>query len=352
METITEIFLRGRGKFMRYPEFLKDCGVIGVTAPSDGITDLIKLNRLEHAIFKFSELGYSLVETENVRSSKVGVSSSARIRARQLEDLFNDSCVSVILCAAGGDFLLEMLSEVDFSVVLRNPKWIQGYSDPTGLLFYITTRLDIATIYGNNFTTFGMEKWHLSLQNNLEILKGNLIVQTSFDAYQSGYVPYISGLEEYHLDTPVVWKSLRNHSNITMKGRLIGGCLDLLVSMVGTRFDCVKEFITKYQQDGILWYFDNCELTSEGVIRGLWQLKEAGWFQYTRGILFGRSMTNSSYYDISFEDAIRHTLGEYEVEILWDLDIGHVKPSFTLINGALADVYYENGHGSIKFTLD
>lgn len=337
---------------MKYPKFLTDNAIIGVTAPSDGIIDPVKLNRLEHAIYKFSELGYSILETENVRSSEKGISSDKKTRAKELEYLFEEPLVQAIICAGGGDFLLEMLSEINLETIEKNPKWIQGYSDPTGILYLITTKLDIATIYGDNFKTFGMEKWHPSLINNLEILKGNLVTQHNFDTYEQNDLPYENGLEGYNLDTPVAWKSLWNHPSVTMKGRLIGGCLDLLVSMIGTKFDYTKNFIERYKEDGIIWYFDNCELTSEGVIRAMWQLKEAGWFQHTKGIVFGRSMTNSSYYDISFEEAIKRQLEELNVEVLWDLDIGHVKPSITLINGAIAEINYENGKGSIDFTLE
>lgn len=336
---------------MKYPNFLKEHETIGVTAPSDGVIDPIKLSRLENAILKFSELGYSVLETENVRMSEKGVSSDRKRRAKELEYLFEEPLVKAIICVSGGDFLLEMLSDISLEIIEKNPKWIQGYSDPTGILYLITTKLDIATIYGNNFKTFGMEEWHTSLKNNVEILKGNIITQRSFDFYEQNDIPYISGLEGYHLDTPVVWKSLWNHSSVTMQGRLIGGCLDLLVSMIGTKFDYTKHFIERYKEDGIIWYFDNCELTSEGIIRAMWQLKEAGWFDGTKGILFGRSMTNSSYYGISFEDAIQRQLEDLNIEVLWDLDIGHVKPSVTLINGALATIQYEEGKGSIQLNL-
>lgn len=336
---------------MKYPSFLKPGSVIGVTAPSDGIIDPVKINRLEHAIFKFSELGYSVLETDNVRSSEKGVSSDKKTRAKELEYLFEEPLVEAIICADGGDFLLEILSEINLEVIEKNPKWIQGYSDPTGILYLITTKLDIATIYGDNFKTFGMEKWHPSLINNLEILKGNIVAQNNFNTYEQNDIPYVSGLEEYNLDTPVVWKSLWNHSSVTMKGRLIGGCLDLLVSMIGTRFDYTKDFIKRYKEDGIIWYFDNCELSSESMIRAVWQLKEAGWFQYTTGIVFGRSMTNSSYYNISFEEAMKRQLEDLNIEVLWDLDIGHVKPTVTLINGALVEINYQEGKGTIDFVL-
>lgn len=223
------------GGNMKYPKFLESHAIIGVSAPSDGVIDPIKLNRLDNANLKFSELGYIILETESVRKSEKGVSGDAKTRAREIEYLFEDSTVQGIICVAGGDFLLEMLSELDTDKIKKNPKWIQGYSDPTGLLYLITTKLDIATIYGDNFKTFGMEKWHPSLENNLEILKGNLIIQHNFDFYEKESLKYESGLEGYHLDTPVLWKCLSNRSKVTMKGRLIGGCLDLLVSLIGTR---------------------------------------------------------------------------------------------------------------------
>ena len=43
----------------------------------------------------------------------------------------SDKEVSAIICVGGGDFLLEMLSFVDFDKIKNNVKWLQGYSDPT-----------------------------------------------------------------------------------------------------------------------------------------------------------------------------------------------------------------------------
>lgn len=130
---------------MIYPEFLKEKDTIGVTAPSDGITDKLKLKRLDNAIKSFK-----------------GRSSSSKDQAKELESLYLDNNTKAIISASGGDFLLEMLSELDFSLIRNHPKWLQGYSDPTGLLFTITTNLDIATIYADNFCVFGMKPWYKS----------------------------------------------------------------------------------------------------------------------------------------------------------------------------------------------
>ncbi|MDD6223432.1 MAG: hypothetical protein PUB18_00315 [bacterium] len=132
---------------------------------------------------------------------------------------------------------------------------------------------------------------------------------------------------------------------------MLGGCLDLLVSLVGTQFDYVSEFIERYREDGIVWFFDNAELTSEQLIRALWQLKMAGWFSYTNGIIFGRSMVESSYHDISFEKALKKSLSDFKVPVLWDFDFGHVGPRMTIINGALTIVHYKDSKGSIQFML-
>ena len=332
---------------MIYPEFLKEHDTIGVTAPSDGIIDEVKLKRLDNAIKNFEDRSFIIKETPNVRCSVKGRSSSSKERAEELESLYKDDNVKTIITSGGGDFLLEMLSELDFNVIKDNPKWLQGYSDPTGLLFTITTNLDIATVYSDNFKTFGMEPWHKSLENNLEILKGNIIEQTSFSKYEEDK-KLITGLEPFNLTKKVYWKNLNNEDVINIKGRMIGGCLDLITELFGTRFDKTKAFLEKYKDDGIIWYFDVCELSSESLIRTLWKLKDNGYFKYTKGILFSRVYSCNSYYDITYEEAIYESLKDLNIPIIINADIGHVSPRMTIINGAIATITSSKGKGKIK----
>ena len=336
---------------MIYPAFLKEKDTIGVTAPSDGITDKLKLKRLDNAIKSFKKLGFNIKETPNVRKSFKGRSSSSKDQAKELESLYLDNNTKAIISASGGDFLLEMLSELDFSLIRNHPKWLQGYSDPTGLLFTITTNLDIATIYADNFCVFGMKPWYKSLKNNIEILTGNIIEQESFPKYEKEKKETITGLETYNLTEKVFWKILTNEENINIKGRMIGGCLDIITDLFGTRFDKTEAFLEKYKEDGIIWYFDICELSSESIIRILWKLKDNDWFKYTKGILFSRCTFTTSYYDITYEDAIKHALQDLGIPIIINVDIGHVSPRMTIINGALATVTSSNGKGKINFIL-
>ena len=336
---------------MIYPKFINKNDIIGITAPSDGITKPEKLYRLDNAIKKLNEQGFQIKETPNVRKSIKGKSTNSKVQARELLDLYQDTSISTIISAGGGEFLCEILPYIDFNIIKQNPKWLQGYSDPTSLLYIITTMLGIATIYGDNIGSFGMNPWHQSLYNNLEILQGNLIKQQNFDKYEQEYQDYITGDEPYNLTEPIIWKNLNNIKEIKVKGRIIGGCIDCLNDLFGTRFDYTKDFIEKYKHDGIIWYFDNCEFSSEQLIRTLYKFKDNGWFNHTRCIIFGRSATETSNYEISFEDAIKHVLDELDIPIITGVDIGHVPPRMTIINGSIATITSKDGKGSISFEL-
>lgn len=341
---------------MIYPANLEKGFNIGVTATSSGNEDEVDFRRLDNAIKNFEGYGYPVITTPNVRRDDTkGRSSDAMTRAKELLDLIKDPNIRTIIAAGGGDYLVEMLPFVDFMVIKDNPKWVQGFSDTTGLTFTITTNLDIATIYSYNFGTFGMGNWHRSLSDNLHILEGNDIIQSSFDLYQDGYYERITGLEEFVLEKEVEWTNIHpmgandDSQGINIQGRILGGCLDVLLNLVGTRFDKTVEFIEKYKADGILWFLESYSLNSGSIVRGLWQLREAGWFKNARGFIFGRPAMYATEYDISYKEAIYSVLGELGLPIILDADIGHKPPQFTIINGSIAKIKSKNKKGTIIF---
>lgn len=336
---------------MIYPKFIKEQGTIGVTAPSRGITNELDLKRLESAIKNINEKGFNVIETENVRTDILGRSSSKEERAKQLESLFLDKKVDAIISASGGDFLMEMIPYLNYEVIKNNPKWFQGYSDPTWLTYTITTNLDIATIYSNNFKSFGMNPWHKSLETNIKILKGDLINQKSFEKYELYKKNQETGLEDYNLTEKVKWKIITGEKEVAIKGRMIGGCLDVINEIYGTNYDKTQEFLEKYQNDGIIWYLENYSLTSEDLTRVLWKLNDKGYFKYTKGIIFGRSLNYQSFYNLSFEETIKSSLKDLKVPIITEADFGHLSPRMTIINGAIAEIKVKNDQGEISFIL-
>lgn len=340
---------------MIFPEYLKKGDTIGVTAVSDGVGDELDKKRFYNGRCKLEDLGYKVKFTDNVFTvADKGRSSSGIKRAEEFNRLVSDESVSVIVSAKGGNFLNEMLEYVDFEKITQHPKWFQGYSDNTGLVHSLTTKYDIATVYGSNFGEFGMEKWHDSVSNNLEILSGQRKEQYSFDKYQDGFVDKVTGLEGYSEDMEVRLKvdkrTAEKCDEVTFSGRLIGGCLDVLLFLQGTKYDGTEEFLEKYKEDGIIWYLESFDISGENLMMFLWQLKEIGWFRYTKGFLFGRPLFYKDYTDTPYEEAVMYALGSLNVPVIFDCDFGHKGPRFTMINGAKALVNVKEGKGMLSYT--
>lgn len=336
---------------MKYPKFISEKSIIGVPAPSDGADSEVKINRYKNAYERFKNLGYEVVISNNLYKSIKGRSSSAQNRANEINDMFKSN-IDFILCASGGEFLVEILPFVDFELLKNNPKFVAGFSDPTGLLYVITTKYDIATIYGKNFSNFGSSILHDSEEKFLELMKGNLILQKSYPLYEEEYIKRKTGLESYNLDKEVIWKTF-NNEDVNVKGRIIGGCLDVISELSGTKYDGGKEFSEKYKDDGIIWYFDNCELSYEEVIRVLWKFNELGYFKYTKAVIFGRFGVNNTNIGYNINECLSDSvLNSLNIPIIYDADISHKGPSMNIINGAIAKIEVKNGKGKIKFILE
>lgn len=339
---------------MRYPLKLEKGFCIGVTATSSGFSSEVDLNRLTNGVKNFNKLGYPVIITDNVTKDCKGRSTDGVTRAKELMQLFNDDRVRVVIAASGGDFLVEMLPHIDMSLIASKAKWFQGFSDNTGLTFTITTNLDLATVYSYNFGSFGMEPWHSSLADNLRLLEGQDIQQQSFDKYQDGYRERITGLEPIYPEKDVKWINIMPENKIADKeiifhGRAIGGCLDVLLSLIGTRFDKTREFINKYKEDKIVWYLESYSLGSAAMVRALWQLKEAGWFNHAAGFIFGRPAMYNEEYDINYEEAVLSVLGDLDKPVILEADIGHKPPQLAMINGAIVHIKSSGKRGSIQF---
>ena len=296
-------------------------------------------------------LGFKVQPSNNLLNSQKGRSASAFKRAEEINNMFLSKEIDMLLCACGGDFLVEILPYINYELIQQNPKLIAGFSDPTGLLYSITTKCDIATIYGHNFNSFGDTQLHKSQQDFLKILNGNLIEQKNYDLYEENSIEEATGLEGYNLTEPVYWNTL-NGKSASIKGRIIGGCFDIIAELAGTKYDGINQFNEKYKQDGIIWYFDNCEITMEETIRTLWKMGELGYFKYTKGIIFGRFGINTTCYDYDVKSCLQESiLSKLNIPIIYDADISHKGPCLTIINGSIATINVQDGKGNIKYDL-
>lgn len=336
---------------MIYPKFIEKGSTIGIPAPSSGAWDDFKKIKFANSKRNIENIGFNVIQSENINVSKKYRSADAMTRANEVNSMFANKNIDAIICASGGEFLVEILPYINFETIVNNPKWIQGFSDPTGLLFPITTKYDIATIYGNNFGVYGTEHMSKTANDSLEILKGNIVEQTSYDFYEEESLEHVTGIEDDNLTEKVEWKIL-NGTSVDVKGRVLAGCFDLISELAGTKYDGVKEFSEKYKDDGIIWFFDNCEISLEEVIRTLWKFNELGYFKYAKAVIFGRNGHSVSSPIYTMDECLKDSvLAELNIPIVYDADVSHKSPCLNLINGAIATVNVTEGKAKIKFEL-
>lgn len=335
---------------MRYPEFLKKGDTIGICAPSSGIVKEHKIRRLNTAIEQLKELGYKVIETASVRITERGRSTSGKQRAKELMELLENDDVKLIIFATGGDFSVEILEYLDLEKLKTvTPKWTQGFSDITGLGFLFNTILDIPTMYCQTIKDYAMKPLHRSLTDALELVSGNEIIQESFEKYEKDWQEVNEDVHAtYNLTEKVEWKNITGENKITMQGRAIGGCLDCLKCFFGTKYDNINNYIEKHKDDGIIWFLECYEMDTSEVFRTLWQMKNAGYFNYCSGIIFGRPLMIREDYDITFNEAVNDAIGNLNIPIICDADIGHVSPQLAIVNGAILEITSENGKGIVK----
>ncbi len=334
---------------MIYPSFLKPGDTIGVCAPSGGNSKEFDRYRFQYAKQHFEEKGFSVLPTNHVLTGEEhGRSADAKIRKKELMDLWEDPHVPVIISAKGGDYFMEILPCLDFEKMAKTPTLFQGFSDNTCLTFPLTVLCDMASVYGTNFNDFAMSPWHPALEQNVKILQKQSVTQCTFPYYENAFYEEEDPTAVYHKDLPSV--AICDKERVTVQGRMLGGCLDVLITLCGTPYGSITPFLEKYAEDGILWYLESFATDDASLIRSLWQLKEAGWFQTAKGFIFGRPMFFESSTGYTYEEGARLVLKDCHVPLIFQTDIGHKAPQFTIVNGSVGTWTYESGKS--EFTMD
>ena len=334
---------------IKYPNRIIKGNSIGVTATSTGITIDSYIKRLDNAYKNLEKLGYKCIETDNVRTNKKLVSSDAKMRASQFMELWKNKNVNMIAQVYGGEFLMEILPYIDKSIIKNNsPKWITGYSDSSLLNYFITTNFNIATATTCNIIHFGMKELHQSLLNQITILENcSESIQNSFELFEKEKYPKTERIyTTFNLTEKVVLKHLYNKDSDIIEGRIIGGCIDALMHLMGTPFDNTIDFCKQFDE-GMIWYLENCELTLPTLYRVLWQMKYSGWFENSNGFIIGRTRANISVEDYEYLDVLHNVFDDMNVPVVYDADIGHVAPQWTIINGSFAKFEYNNGKAKL-----
>lgn len=328
---------------VRYPRPLRRGDTIGVTAPSAGVgADLEP--RLEFCLDFLRAQGYGLRVGECLRGDLI-VSAPARDRAAELTAMLLDDGVAAVMPPWGGELLVDILPLLDFErLAAAAPTWFVGYSDLSTFMLPFTLLTGVATIHGSCLLEAPIRPPAPALAwwgDVAGLARGASFTQHAADLYQDHDVDWAATprATSFERTAPVAWKVLGHEGDpghrVTARGRLVGGTLDVIGTLPGTRYGDLDAFVRRRAPEGLLFYLDGCDLNPAQYCRALHHLRLTGWFRHANAVLVGRTAAGDLR-EFTPRDALEDALGDLDVPVVYDMDVGHLPPQLTLVNGSLA----------------
>ena len=299
--------------------------------------------RFNECIKTLKSKGLNVDVDENVLSD---VSISKQCIANSLNKYLCGDKYDAVIPPWGGDFALEVLPLLNWDMITKSkPKWIFGFSDISTLTTTITSRVGWYTIHSANLMQIAENENCNYVKSLFDLLfnaaEGYSFEQKSSSFHEFDYPDYkTKPLSSYSLDTLSELIIINNNEQTPLKGSLIGGCIDTLQLTMGSEFLSLKN---KDDSKDIIVYLENAELSPTQYKRALLSLKIKGFFSKCCCILVGRNKFEYSNNSLGNEEIIlKEVFADLNIPVFGNLDIGHVSPNFTLVNGSNAEVSLVN----------
>ena len=262
-------------------------------------------------------------------------------RAEDLNQMFADPKIKAIFCLSGGSGVNAVLPLLDWGQIERSPKVVMGYSAITALLIGLYAKVGLATFHGpmilNGFSEYP-QPFAYTWQSVEQVLfkaepVGTLKPPAQWtDAYPSEDQPRA-------MKTNPGWRWLREGK---ASGRLIGGNLSIMLTLVGTPYWaplrgailCLEEVNFG---DGLLRKVD----------KSLAQCQQMGLFDQIAGLVIGKVNELSEEEEKLFESLILEYTAGSQFPILTGVDFGHTAPQLTLPIGIQASLNSQQDRFSI-----
>lgn len=297
------------------PPRLKAGDKLGLVAPGSYISE----EELQDSIKNLNQLGFDAKYSDRILLQSGYFAGSDKDRADDLMEKFADKNVKGIVCARGGYGCSRILPMLDYDVIRQNPKVLIGYSDITALLYGIYQQAGVVSFHG----PVGTSTFNDYSVNNFK----RVLVEPERNAL---FTNSTSGTDEniYGVTTIVDGKG---------KGRLVGGNLSIMVSLIGTKYD------VNYSKKIV--FIEEVGEEPYRVDRMLTQLIESGKFDHASGIMMGifrkceikkeSDLTSKSF---TLMEVLKDRLGKLKIPVVYGMSFGHVTDKFTIPFGALAEL--------------
>ncbi|MGN6743522.1 MAG: LD-carboxypeptidase [Amnibacterium sp.] len=335
---------------MRYPRPLRAGDRIGVTSPSSGV-GVRHLARLDAAVSLLCELGFD-VELGSCMDGATHVSAPAAARAAELQRMLLDPAVRAIVPPWGGETAIDLLPLLDFdAVAAAEPTWLVGYSDLSTLMLPLTLLTGTATLHGGNLmdTPYAVPPPLLSWLDVATGRAGGTFRQASAGVFRiDEWDDWTAepAVREHRWNGEGTWVRLDPGTEpVEARGRLLGGCIETLGPLSGTRYADVSRL-----PGPRIVYVEAAEDPAFTVCRALHGMRLAGFFDDAVAVLVGRTSAPDAP-SLTQREAVLDALLPLGVPLIGEVDCGHVPPQAALVNGALGRLVFTADRAYLEQTL-
>lgn len=294
------------------PAPLKRGDTIGLIAPSGIVYEEKEYSRMATV---FRSLGLQVRFGRNVRKRYGYLAGRDGERLEDLHDFFHDPTIDGIVAVRGGWGANRILPDIDYQMIRDNPKVFCGFSDITSLHLALQTRSGLVTFHGPNgtsdWTSFSQRQFRAMTFGELEIP-----------------FPFRSSDDEM----PVETEGTVTISPGRASGRLIGGNLTLVTSLLGTPYMPSLE--------GAILFLEEIGEEIYRIDRMFSRLALLGVFDQISGLVFGRctDCNTGSRPSLSFQEVLSGYLVPNGIPSFYNAPIGHEPDNMTLPLGLEAEI--------------
>ena len=270
-------------------------------------------DRVERGLEALRALGYAPQAADHILTrGPLYFAGTPEMRLRDLHHAFADDEVRAIFSTRGGYGSNYLLDALDLDLIAESAKPLIGYSDLTAVQLWLLDQIELPAFHGPMVAADFSREGGVHLPSLRAALGGQ---------------PYSVGTEE----------GMRTLHPGRARGTLYGGCLSILVALLGTPYEP--------QTEGKLLFLEDLNARPYQIDRMLWQLRQAGKLDGVKGIVFGEMLDCNSPGAAPelLDEVILRVFDDFQGPISIGLRSGHVSRSnVTLTFGVEAELHSAN----------